>query len=47
MSVKILAKNDESLKSALKDTALFKDLSEEEIQHNSGISKTYEIESWE
>ena len=25
MSVKILAKNDKSLKSALKDTALFKD----------------------
>ena len=32
MSVKILAKNDESLKSVLHDTALFRNLSEEEIQ---------------
>ena len=32
MSVKILAKNDESLKSVLKGTALFTDLSEAEIQ---------------
>ena len=29
MSVKILAKNDESLKSVLHDTALFKNLSED------------------
>ena len=43
MSVKILAKNDESLKSALKDTALFKDLSEEEIQHCLSCSKAESI----
>ena len=43
MSVKILAKNDESLKSALKDTALFKDLSEEEIQICLTCSKAESI----
>ncbi len=43
MSVKILAKNDESLKSALKDTALFKDRSEEEIQHCLSCSKAESI----
>ena len=43
MSVKILAKNDKSLKSALKDTALFKDLSEEEIQRCLECSKAESI----
>ena len=43
MSVKILAKNDESLKSVLKGTALFTDLSEEEIQSCLVCSKAESI----
>jgi CRP-like cAMP-binding protein len=43
MSVKILAKNDESLKSVLHDTALFKNLSEEEIQSCLACSKAESI----
>ena len=43
MSVKILAKNDESLKSVLHDTALFKNLSEEEIQSCLVCSKAESI----
>ena len=43
MSVKILAKNDESLKSVLHDTALFKNLSEEEIQRCLACSKAESI----
>ena len=39
MSVKILAKNDESLKSVLQGTALFMNLSEEEIQRCLECSK--------
>ena len=43
MSVKILAKNDESLKSVLKGTALFTNLSEEEIQSCLVCSKAESI----
>jgi CRP-like cAMP-binding protein len=43
MSVKILAKNDESMKSVLQGTALFKDLSEEEIQSCLECSKAESI----
>ena len=43
MSVKILAKNDESLKSVLHDTALFKNLSEEEKQSCLACSKAESI----
>ena len=43
MSVKTLAKNDESLKSVLQGTALFTDLSEEEIQSCLVCSKAESI----
>ena len=43
MSVKIPAKNDESLKSALQNTALFRNLSEEEIQSCLVCSKAESI----
>ena len=43
MSVKILAKNDEKLKSVLQGTALFRDLSEEEILSCLTCSKAESI----
>ena len=43
MSVKIPAKNDESLKLALQNTALFRNLSEEEIQSCLACSKAESI----
>ena len=43
MSVKILAKNDESMKSVLQGTALFKGLSEEEIQSCLECSKAESV----
>ena len=43
MSVKIPAKNDESLKKVLQDTALFRDLTEDEIQSCLACSKAESI----
>ena len=43
MSVKILAKNDESMRSVLQDTVLFRDLSEDEIQICLACSKAESI----